>query len=196
MNAKLANPLEGIPQEQLMDDAEAFAKKYGLGELSDVFRKAALVAQDPLGFESLPQLSDEDKECLRREVTHRWDQPKMLYYLVILCSVAAAVQGVSCHALGSRSFLFMDLLPRWTRLWSTVLSYSTLLNSISILASVERLEEEINGCSAWSTLPHTYVLLLNIPCKDAHRSAWQLCCAVLGCWLTDPVCGISLYMLT
>lgn len=104
VNAKLANPLEGIPQEQLMDDAEAFAKKYGLGELSDVFRKAALVAQDPLGFETLPHLTDEDRECLRREVTHRWDQPKMLYYLVILCSVAAAVQGVSCLSLGSRSF--------------------------------------------------------------------------------------------
>ncbi|KAJ8468921.1 hypothetical protein ONZ45_g17067 [Pleurotus djamor] len=94
VNAKLANPLAGIPHEQLMDDAEAFAKSHGLAELSDVFRKAALVAQDPLAFESLPQLSEEDKECLRRELTHRWDQPKMLYYLVVLCSVAAAVQGM------------------------------------------------------------------------------------------------------
>lgn len=94
INAKLANPLAGIPHEQLMADAEAFAKRHGLGHLSEVFKKGALVAQDPLAFESLSQLSEEDKICLRREVTHKWDQPKMLYYLVVLCSLAAAVQGV------------------------------------------------------------------------------------------------------
>lgn len=42
----------------------------------------------------LEQLSEEDKEILRRETTHRWHQPLTLYSLVILCSMAAAVQGV------------------------------------------------------------------------------------------------------
>lgn len=45
-------------------------------------------------FELLDQLSEEDKEILRRETTHRWHQPKTLYALVFLCSMAAAVQGV------------------------------------------------------------------------------------------------------
>lgn len=40
------------------------------------------------------QLSEEDKIILRRETTHRWHQPKTLYALVVLCSMAAAVQGV------------------------------------------------------------------------------------------------------
>ncbi|KAJ8696572.1 hypothetical protein PTI98_006432 [Pleurotus ostreatus] len=150
VNAKLANPLEGIPQEQVMDDAEAFAKKYGLGELSDVFRKAALVAQDPLGFETLPHLTDEDRDCLRREVTHRWDQPKMLYYLVILCSVAAAVQG-------------MD---------------ETVVNGAQLFyASQFHIDPSVGGAAGGR---NQWLLGL-------VNSAPYLCCAVLGCWLTDPL---------
>lgn len=94
INAKLENPLEGIPRAQLLRDAEAFAKKHGLGEHIDEFRKGALVAQDPLAFEKLDILTEEEKTQLRREITHKWSQPKTLYALVVMCSVAAAVQGV------------------------------------------------------------------------------------------------------
>jgi len=94
INAKLANPLEGIPREQLMADAAAFAKERNLSHLVDEFQKGALIAQDPTAFESLDILSEDDKIILRRELTHRWDQPWQLYYLVILCSLAAAVQGM------------------------------------------------------------------------------------------------------
>ena len=94
VSAKLENPLEGIPRDQLLRDAEAFAKTHGLEEYTDEFKKGALVAQDPLGFESIDMLTEEDKMELRLERTHRWNQPKTLYGLVIMCSVAAAVQGV------------------------------------------------------------------------------------------------------
>lgn len=86
INAKLANPLAGISREQLIADGEDFARKNGLEDLSELFKKGALIAQDPLGFEDLPLLTDEEKRVLREEVTHKWKQPKMLYYLVILCS--------------------------------------------------------------------------------------------------------------
>jgi hypothetical protein len=100
VNAKLANPLAGLPQEQLMENGAEFARTYGLGHLEDLFRKGALAAQDPLAFESISHFTDTEKDIFRREFTHRWDHPSTLYYLVILCSVAAAVQGVS-------------LLPDW-----------------------------------------------------------------------------------
>ncbi|KAL0956130.1 hypothetical protein HGRIS_002296 [Hohenbuehelia grisea] len=148
VNAKLANPLAGIPHDQLMDDAEAFAKKHGLGELSHVFRKAALVAQDPLGFESLEQLDEDDKACLRREITHRWDQPKMLYYLVILCSVAAAVQGMDETVINGANLFFAP-------------QFGIDPNSGD------------RGRNQW---------LLGLV-----NSAPYLCCAVLGCWLTEPL---------
>ncbi|OBZ66984.1 Arabinose-proton symporter [Grifola frondosa] len=87
-------PLANIPHDQLIADAAAFADTHGLGQHSEQFQKGALVAQDPTAFESLSQLSDEDKNVLRRELTHRWEQPGQLYYLVIMCSLAAAVQGM------------------------------------------------------------------------------------------------------
>ena len=108
VNAKLANPLYGIPADQLMDDAGNFAKEHGLGHLEDTFRKAALVAQDPPSFESIDALTEDDKAILRREITHRWDQPWELYYLVIMCSLAAAVQGVSRYHRPRPTVHFID----------------------------------------------------------------------------------------
>ncbi|OSX66254.1 hypothetical protein POSPLADRAFT_1064660 [Postia placenta MAD-698-R-SB12] len=105
-NAKLANPLEGIPHDQLIADAAAFAKSHGLGHLTEVFQKGALVAQDPSAFESLPLLDDEDRNVLRREVTHKWRQPAQLYYLVILCSMAAAVQGMDEAVINGANLFF------------------------------------------------------------------------------------------
>lgn len=94
LNAKLANPLAGVSHEQLMADATIFASTHGLAEYTETIQKGALVAQDPTAFESLPLLTENDRVALRREITHKWDQPAMLYYLVVMCSIAAAVQGV------------------------------------------------------------------------------------------------------
>ncbi len=95
LTAKLENPLAGLTHEQLLVDAAEFARTHGLGDYTETLQKGALLAQDPAAFESLPMLTEEDRRVLRREFTHRWDHPKTLYYLVIMCSVAAAVQGVS-----------------------------------------------------------------------------------------------------
>ena len=94
INAKLANPLAGLSHDQLMNDGAEFARTHGLEHLEDLFRKGALAAQDPVAFNSISHFTDTEKDIFRREFTHRWDHPGTLYYLVILCSVAAAVQGV------------------------------------------------------------------------------------------------------
>ena len=117
VNAKLANPLAGIPQDQLMSNAEDFAKKRGLGHLVEEFKKGALIAQDPLGFEKIDYLSEEDKEILRHEQTHKWDHPKSLFWLVVMCSVAAAVQGVRLRNAHISTFtrVYSHVTPRWTK---------------------------------------------------------------------------------
>ncbi|GAA6013681.1 hypothetical protein JCM11491_005057 [Sporobolomyces phaffii] len=94
VNAKLENPLTGISHERLEAMGRAFAHEKGLGQYEEEFAKGAQVAQDPLAFESIPSLSEADRTVLRREVTHKWDHPKMLYFLVICCSMCAAVQGM------------------------------------------------------------------------------------------------------
>ncbi|KAH8995274.1 MFS sugar transporter [Lactarius hatsudake] len=148
INAKLANPLAGLSHEELMASGAEFARTHGLGHLEEVFKKGALAAQDPLVFENVPYFTEDDKKIFRRELTHRWDHPGTLYYLVILCSVAAAVQG-------------MD-------------------------------EAVINGANLFFA-PHFH---LNSASGNASQNEWllglvnsapYLCCAVLGCWLTEPL---------
>ena len=53
-----------------------------------------LVAQGR-DFETLSELDEQDKEVLRDEIKHKWNQPVALYLTIIMCSVGAAVQYVS-----------------------------------------------------------------------------------------------------
>ncbi|KAE8541049.1 hypothetical protein D1P53_002403 [Cryptococcus gattii VGV] len=91
-NAKLANPLGDLTDEEVMENAAAFAAANHLPV--EAFRKGALVAKRPNGFEQMSILTENDKAKLRREITHPYSQTKTLYNLVIACSVAAAVQGM------------------------------------------------------------------------------------------------------
>ncbi|GAA6032039.1 hypothetical protein JCM8097_003399 [Rhodosporidiobolus ruineniae] len=90
----LDNPLAGISLDRLEAMGRAFAREKGLEEYELEFAKGAQIAQDPLAFETLPLLSEEDKVAIRREVTHRWNHPRTMYLLIICCSMAAALQGM------------------------------------------------------------------------------------------------------
>ncbi|GAA5965003.1 hypothetical protein JCM21900_004702 [Sporobolomyces salmonicolor] len=91
---KLENPLAGISLDRLETMGRTFAREKGLEQYEVEFAKGAQAAQDPFAYESLLLLNDEDKAALAREVSHKWDHPKVLYFLVICCSMAAAVQGM------------------------------------------------------------------------------------------------------
>nr|CBS32716.1 hexose transporter [Colletotrichum graminicola] len=96
IEAKIKNPLEGIGYNQLMRDVEVFCRDHGLQEEIAVFRKGALVAQDPENYENIggaEALDEAEIKALREEVTHKWRLPKKLYLTIITCSIGAAVQG-------------------------------------------------------------------------------------------------------
>jgi hypothetical protein len=38
-------------------------------------------------------MTEEEKTAIANETLHKWRQPKILYFTIILCSVGAAVQG-------------------------------------------------------------------------------------------------------
>jgi len=52
-----------------------------------------LVAQNPTQIDTITELDDADREALLIERTKRWHHPKMLYFTIILNSIAAAIQG-------------------------------------------------------------------------------------------------------
>lgn len=96
LNAKLSNPLAGYSHAELQEMGEAYARKYQVGDQEDIdaFRIGAICAQDPARFDSVPGISDMDRDIMRREFTNRWSQPKLLYLVIVLCSTCAAVQGM------------------------------------------------------------------------------------------------------
>ena len=73
-------------------------------------KKGALVAQDPSSFETIEELDEDEKVSLRREVTHRWSQPRVLYLTITICSIGAAVQYVHYAYLSILS-LVADMSP-------------------------------------------------------------------------------------
>lgn len=96
LEAKIKNPLAGIPQSTLLDQVEDFANTRGLQEILPLLRKGALVARDPTNYEDITgaeALNELEIEALRDEVLHKWRQPIALYITIVICSVGAAVQG-------------------------------------------------------------------------------------------------------
>ncbi|KAJ6558546.1 hypothetical protein DFH09DRAFT_533363 [Mycena vulgaris] len=85
-----SEPSSRHSRDRLLAQVEEFTREKGFDDELLLFQKA----QNPSKFESIPELDETDKALIRREVIHKWHQPKALYLTVILCSVAAAVQGL------------------------------------------------------------------------------------------------------
>ncbi|KAG9517167.1 MFS transporter, partial [Aureobasidium melanogenum] len=87
------NPLRRHDKETTVHDAITFAESNGMGDQAALFGRAALVARDPENFESIPDLTPEERAALVYERDHKWHGPKMLWYSIGLCAIGAATQG-------------------------------------------------------------------------------------------------------
>lgn len=144
---KLANPLAGLSPERLRIIGEDYAKLAGLTSDEDMraFRLGAMIAGDNTQYDQIPELNDREREVLERETTHKWSNPSMLYWVVIICSLCAAVQGMDETVVNGAQIFYKD--------------------AFGIGTKSER--------DTW------LVGLVN--------GAPYLCCAIMGCWLTDPM---------
>lgn len=78
----------------MLRDVEEFANEFGLTNILPELKKGALVARDPIEYQSVPDLTETELVALHDETAHKWRQPKSLYFTIILCSIGAAVQYV------------------------------------------------------------------------------------------------------
>ncbi|EEP77488.1 conserved hypothetical protein [Uncinocarpus reesii 1704] len=158
VNNKLRNPLSDLTREELLRDVEEFAIEKGLTDILDDLKNGALISQDPKSFEQLDDLSETERELLRREKTHRWHQPFMMYFMTsqwtspacakwgeeltnfpVLCAGSAIVQGMDQTAVnGAQEFYFAEF--NVTNVWQ-----QGLLNGAPYLCSA------VIGC--WTTAP-------------------------------------------
>jgi hypothetical protein len=89
-----------------MQRGRQFAQLADRPDEADLFAKGALLARDPLLYETLPMLDDADRADMLREKTHRWDHPKQLYILVICCSLGAVVQGMDQSVINGANLFY------------------------------------------------------------------------------------------
>ncbi|KAI1816382.1 sugar transporter-domain-containing protein [Poronia punctata] len=147
-SAKLENPLAGLSPTELAERGEAFCRQHGITDEEDVraFRLGAQIAGDMNKYDTVEGLTDSEREVLDREETHKWSNPPMLYAVIVICSLCAAVQG-------------MD-------------------------------ETVVNGAQIF------YKEQFGIGDENSQRDSWlvglvnaapYICCALIGCWLTEPL---------
>ncbi|KAF4976861.1 hypothetical protein FZEAL_6526 [Fusarium zealandicum] len=156
--SKAAHPLAGYSKQQLAQMGEKYARdQQGLTDEADIraFRLGAIIAGDMdvdddleslrNKYASVEGLTDEERTTLVDEVEHKWKNPKMLYFLVTICSLCAVVQG-------------MD---------------ETVVNGAQIFYKRQFGIDDKTDYNTWIS--------------GLTNSAPYLCCAVIGCWITEPM---------
>lgn len=147
-SARLENPLAGLSLDQLSQRGEDFCKQHGITGDDDVraFRLGAMIAGNANKYDTVEGLTEREKGVLGKEITHKWDNPFMLYAVISVCSLCAAVQG-------------MD---------------ETVVNGAQIFYKVQfHIDDPNSQRDSW------LVGLVN--------AAPYICCAFVGCWLTEPL---------
>lgn len=161
--AKLRNPLAGLSEQQVLADVEAWCTEKGLQSELEAFRKGALIArigQREDGFEYVDALSTEEKDVLRHEINHRWSQPFMLYFLVVLCAGSAIVQGMDQTAVNGAQV-------------SPSFFYSRSFGADGFLQEFYFEEFNIGEDQVWL--------------RGLLNGAPYLCSALIGCWSNAPL---------
>lgn len=184
--AVFENPLAGVPDDKLMQDVEEFCAQHNLMEYIEDMKKGARVAKAPHEVQTADYLSEQDKEAILREKTHKWDHPWMLYWLCgEFCTLLRLVRICSC-ADSTQSCARSLPLPRaWTKLRTTELFQfiPRFVFSFCCALSVLLTNGKILGITPEKLGSQTRVN--NI--QGLVVSAPYLACAVLGCWLTEPL---------
>lgn len=178
----LDNPLTGISLDRLEAMGRAFAREKGLGEFELEFAKGAQAAQDAT-VTDLPLLDEEDREILRREVTHKWSHPKT----VRPSDAESLLCAAHCLARSPKLTMSLDFAFH-PQLYFVVVA-------CSMAAATQGMDESVtNGANLFWAPQFGLITAKGTP--GASRNQWllgltagspYLCCAVLGCWLTSPV---------
>lgn len=110
ISAKIRNPLAHLSEQEIISDVTTFASENQLDDIRPLLIKGAMVAKDPAAFESVPDITEIEKDAIRNEVLHKWRQPTKLYFTIILCSIGAAVQGWDQTGSNGANISFPDAL--------------------------------------------------------------------------------------
>ena len=84
--------LRTLSKDGLVNEVEEFADSYGLSHKIEVLRRALYLLQGE-ALEEIPGITEHELAALRRETSHKWQQPRLLYFTIAICSLGAVEQG-------------------------------------------------------------------------------------------------------
>jgi hypothetical protein len=91
---RIDNPLFRLKPHEVETRCRRFVRDFNLQNQEALFVKAGKILQDPEGWESVPDLTDEERSALAHEVTNGfWAQPKQLKVTIACLAIGALVQG-------------------------------------------------------------------------------------------------------
>lgn len=88
-----SQPLRTLSNEGQAEDVEDFAAAHGLEHKLKVLQRASLVLQAGIETERIPGITTSELEALDNETAHKWRQPRMLYFTILVASLGAIEQG-------------------------------------------------------------------------------------------------------
>ncbi|KAK5163809.1 uncharacterized protein LTR77_010483 [Saxophila tyrrhenica] len=107
------DPLHGGDGDDAVGGVEAFAAEYHLTDELDVLWKAAILLQHGGGVDDdadVDGLAVADLAAWRRERSHKWHQPKMLYFVMFCCSLGAVEQGFGQTSMNGANLFVKEAL--------------------------------------------------------------------------------------
>ncbi|KAI0601889.1 sugar transporter-domain-containing protein [Biscogniauxia sp. FL1348] len=106
--SRLDNPLAGLSTDELARRGEAYCAKHGITDEEDVraFRLGAIIAGNYNRYDIVDGLTADERNVLDREITHKWSNPAMLYAVIVICSLCAAVQGMDETVVNGAQFFY------------------------------------------------------------------------------------------
>ena len=180
---RLRNPLLGYSPAQIEARVQDFVSNKGLEEYHELFLKGAFCAQaQSTGhYDKVPYLTSEDHEVLAKEKTKKWHQPFILYWLAICCSAAAAIQGADESVINGAILFF----PNQFGLYKSDCDFYQEDAAGNCNGPLKTGDKFID--TNWTSADVEREMSKNNWLVGLISSAPYICCAFLGCWLTEPL---------
>jgi len=91
-NVSEYQPLTEPTAQLSVEDADEFASSHNLTDRIDVLQKASLLLHSG-SRDEVPRLNATERAAFSREQTHKWHQPRLLYFTIFICALGAIEQG-------------------------------------------------------------------------------------------------------
>ncbi|KAG0144642.1 hypothetical protein CROQUDRAFT_134230 [Cronartium quercuum f. sp. fusiforme G11] len=108
LSVKLENPLAGLSISELETEAMVFCAQNGLNEEVENFKRGAVLAGDPRNLDRITNISADERMYIEWEKINRWKQPMIMYYIAIISSMAAIVQGMDEAVVNGAQLFYYD----------------------------------------------------------------------------------------